>query len=83
MQVAVLLHFTLLVFLWFFREPRFMPGWGDLFVRERRGACGAVEHEQSVDDASSSMAIVFLLFIFPSELTFWPFTSLAESRPSK
>jgi hypothetical protein len=25
---------------------------------------------------------VFALFVFPSQLTFWPFTSLAESRPS-
>ena len=26
------------------------------------------------------MLTVFLLFIFPSELSFWPFTSAAESR---
>ena len=30
-----------------------------------------------VDD---SMLTFFLLFIFPSELSFWPFTSAAESR---
>ena len=50
-----------------------MPGWGDLFVEEE------TEH-QFVDDASAAMLIVFLLFIFPSELSFWPFTSLQESR---
>ena len=96
-QLAVLLHFTVLVALWFFREPRwvecrgyfstsfypssrFMPGWGDFFVEEEVGECGAVSESQVVDDASSAMLIVFLLFIFPSELSFWPFTSAAESR---
>ena len=50
-----------------------MPGWGDLFVEEE------TEH-QFVDDASAAMLIVFLLFIFPSQLSFWPFTTLQESR---
>ncbi len=41
-----------------------------------------MNHVQNVDDASAAMLIVFALFVFPSQLTFWPFTSLAESRPS-
>ena len=60
-----------------------MPGWGELFVEEVVDKCGEVKHVQLLDDASSSMFIVFLLFIFPSELTFWPFTSWEDSRPSK
>ena len=80
-QVAVLVHFTVLVGLWFFREPRFMPGWGDYFV-QTEVECGVVKHSQMVDDASSAMFIVFLLFIFPSELSFWPFTSWSSSQPA-
>ena len=60
-----------------------MPGWGELFVEEVVDKCGEVKHVQLLDDASSSMFIVFLLFILPSELTFWPFTSWEDSRPSK
>ena len=78
-QMAVLAHFTILVALWFFREPRFMPGWGDYFV-ETEQKCGEVIENQIVDDASSAMFIVFLLFIFPAELSFWPFTSIQESK---
>ena len=78
-QVAVLVHFIILVCLWFFREPRFMPGWGDYFV-EQEEECGTVKDHQIVDDASSAMLIVFLLFLFPSEPSFWPFTSWSESR---
>ena len=80
-QIAVLVHFIVLVGLWFFREPRFMPGWGDYFV-ETVEECGLVKHNQIVDDATSAMFIVFLLFIFPSELTFWPFTSWSSSKPA-
>ena len=61
-----------------------MPGWGELFVEEVVDKCsGETTHVQLLDDASSSMFIVFLLFIFPSKLTFWPFTSWADARPSK
>ena len=65
------------------REPRFMPGWGELFVEEVVDNCGQATQVQLLDDASSSMFIVFLLFIFPSQLTFWPFTSWEDARPSK
>ena len=48
---------------------------GEITLWRRRRACGA--ESQMVDD---SMLTIFLLFIFPSELSFWPFTSAAESR---
>jgi len=82
-QMAVLTLFIILVALWFFREPRFMPGWGELFTEEVLDNCGQTNHVQLLDDASSSMFIVFLLFIFPAQLTFWPFTSWEDARPSK
>ena len=30
-EVLVLLSFIVLALLWFLREPRFIPGWGDIF----------------------------------------------------
>ena len=30
-EVSVFILFLFLIFLWFFREPQFIPGWGDLF----------------------------------------------------
>ena len=30
-EIAVLTLFILLIILWFFREPEFMAGWGELF----------------------------------------------------
>ena len=59
-----------------------MPGWGDYFVEHDVGCGGEITESQMVDDASSAMLIVFLLFVFPAELSFWPFTSLEESRVS-
>ena len=53
-----------------------MPGWGDFFTEEEERDCGKVVENQMVDDASSAMLIVFLMFIFPATLSFWPFTSL-------
>ena len=60
-----------------------MPGWGEMFVEEVTDTCGQVDFRETVDDATSSMFVVFSLFVFPAELSFWPFTSLAESRPSR
>ena len=81
-QLAVLLNFVILVLLWFFREPRFMPGWGDLFLFDKENDCGGTTHFHGVDDATSSMLIVTVLFILPSQLTFWPFTSIGSSTTS-
>ena len=58
-----------------------MPGGGHYFL-QTEVVCGVVKHKQIVDDASSAMAIVFLLFICPSELSFWSFTSLASTQPA-
>ena len=40
------------------REPRFMPGWGELFVEEVVDKCGEVKHVQLMDSAFSSMFII-------------------------
>jgi len=81
-QCAVLFFFSILILLWFFRDPQFIPGWGLLFTEEVLNVCGVAKHHQMIDDASSAILIVLLLFIFPSKLSFWPFVPLKESRPA-
>ena len=79
-QVAVLLLFLLLVLLWFTRDPQFITGWGELFTRPGNPPCRTAH--QLVDDASPALLVVFLLFVLPSELNFWPWVPLASSRSS-
>lgn len=33
-EIAVMSLFTLLILLWFFKDPKFMPGWKDAFPKE-------------------------------------------------
>jgi len=46
--------FLLTVLLWFFREPGFMPGWGQLF-------------DDYVADGTVATAMGFLLCVLPRE----------------
>merc|ERR1719187_641733 len=78
----VVINFIILLLLWFFREPQFIPGWGDWFTVDADAGCGNVRHVQGVDDATSALLVVFLLFILPSQATFWPFTPLLSSQPA-
>lgn len=32
-EIMVVICFIMLVLLWFLREPKFMPGWGELFKK--------------------------------------------------
>jgi len=81
-EVAILINFSVLIALWFFRDPQFITGWGQLFTKSKIGNCGIEETIEVVDDASAALFIVFLLFIIPSKLCFWPFKTLAESQRS-
>ena len=81
-QVAIFINFMILIALWFFRDPQFIPGWGDLFAQTEEDNCGHKKKIQVVDDASSALFIVFFLFIIPSKLSFWPFKPLSESQIS-
>ncbi|XP_042146955.1 solute carrier family 13 member 5 [Ixodes scapularis] len=54
-EVAVLLLFTLLVFLWLFRDPMFARGWATFFSITKP------------KDATAVMIAVVLLFIIPAE----------------
>ena len=39
-EMLVLLSFIVLALLWFLREPRFIPGWGDLFPQKNGNRWG-------------------------------------------
>ena len=58
--MLVAAYFTLLVVLWFFQEPEFIPGWSDLFA-------------PGVGEATPAALVLILLFITPSNFNFWPF----------
>ncbi|XP_054707089.1 solute carrier family 13 member 2-like [Uloborus diversus] len=55
-EAAVFSLFVILVFLWIFREPKFMTGWADIFSSETR-----------IGDAVPVIFILFLLFLLPAE----------------
>ncbi|XP_043228629.1 solute carrier family 13 member 2-like [Amphibalanus amphitrite] len=58
-ESAVFTLLCLLVALWFFREPQFMPGWNVLFT------------ETNIDDGTAGMLIVALMFMIPARPRFW------------
>ncbi|XP_067120709.1 Na(+)/citrate cotransporter-like [Centruroides vittatus] len=54
-ECAVLILFIILVILWLFRDPKFIPGWVELF-----------DPKVEVDDATPAIAIAILLFLIPA-----------------
>ncbi|KAL0277894.1 UNVERIFIED_CONTAM: hypothetical protein PYX00_005013 [Menopon gallinae] len=60
-EVNVLILFLILVGLWFFRKPEFIPGWGQIY------------DDVNIEDATAAMLIVFLLFVLPANLDFLNF----------
>ncbi|XP_068207345.1 Na(+)/citrate cotransporter-like isoform X4 [Palaemon carinicauda] len=64
-EATVLTLFIILVLLWLFRAPEFVPGWASWFKESFEGI--------EVDDATPAMLIVTLLFILPARLNFWCF----------
>lgn len=54
-EIVVLIHFIILIILWFFRQPPYIDGWGALF---KTGYVG---------DSAAALLIVLSLFSFPSE----------------
>ncbi|XP_061183246.1 Na(+)/citrate cotransporter-like [Saccostrea echinata] len=53
-EIVVLIHFVILVILWFFRKPPYIDGWGSFF---KSGFVG---------DSAAALLIVMSLFTFPS-----------------
>lgn len=67
---SILTCFGVLIFLWFFREPVFIFGWGDLFKRvTNRG------NLSYVGDATPAILIAIFMFVLPTHYQFWPFQS--------
>ncbi|KAL7646871.1 UNVERIFIED_CONTAM: hypothetical protein RMT77_002128 [Armadillidium vulgare] len=62
----VLFWFFILVMLWFFLSPGFMPGWGQL-IKMMFGP------KAEVEDATSAILVVFILFCLPARPNFWGF----------
>jgi len=79
-EATVAFYFFILVTLWFFQEPEFIPGWGDVFaVKEEVEHCGETKTEMRgmVGEATPAVLVLLLLFITPSRIDFWPFVSQA------
>jgi len=73
-EAQVLVLFVILIALWFFKTPIFMPGWGDAFkVKTLRNSL------VTVGSATPAIFMSILLFILPQTYDFWPFTSMKNS----
>lgn len=59
-EANVLIIFLLVVLLWFFRKPEFIPGWAETWG----------DPKVSIDDATAAIIAVFLLFVLPANLDF-------------
>jgi len=57
-ELAVFVLFLMVVCLWLFRDPRFMPGWGE----QIKGV--------KVGDSTAAMLTVVLLFVVPKDISF-------------
>lgn len=57
-EIAVLVHFLFLVLCWMLRDPKFILGWGSLFL--------AGTGKSYVSDATAGILVAFSLFLFPS-----------------
>ncbi|XP_068207294.1 Na(+)/citrate cotransporter-like [Palaemon carinicauda] len=62
-EKTVLFLFIVVVLLWLFRSPEFIPGWSDLFT-DSNGK------KLAIKDASSVILVIFLLFALPANLSF-------------
>jgi len=62
-ETIVSITFTILVILWFFRDPDFMTGWAPAISPGGKGF---------VKDATPALAMLLPLFVLPSNPSFWP-----------
>lgn len=73
-EIQVLILFIALIFMWFFKTPIFMPGWGDIFTVQTSGGASI-----SVAQATPAIFTCIMLFILPQTYNFWPFTKGDQS----
>lgn len=62
-EIGVAINFLLIVLLWFFRKPQFIPGWGDFYPAKM------------VTDSSPAILITILLIGIPATFNFIYFCS--------
>ena len=73
-ELQVFVLFIILILLWFFQSPKFMPGWADFFnVTTEAGS------KVSVGSATPAIFMSILLFILPQQYEFWPFKPMSQS----
>ena len=66
-EKLVLLLFIILICLWFFQKPIFIPGWSDVFTK----MSGRTPPSKiSVASATPAMMIVIVVFLLPVEFDF-------------
>lgn len=69
-ETAVFVLFVVLINLWVWRDPKFVPGWGSLFSKK-------------VGDSVPVIVISLLLFILPVRPNFWCWRSAAVGEKPK
>jgi len=72
-EKMVTFYFLLLVIIWLFEEPEFIPGWADYFTVTDTDSSGDSVTREAVGEATPAVLILILLFLTPSSLDFWPF----------
>lgn len=68
-EKCILTIFIILVLLWFFRHPKFIPGWDEFF------------EEGYVTDGTAAMGICILMFLIPGENPLEKFKDGTPYRP--
>ena len=77
---SILVCFIILILLWFFREPMFINGWGDLLRRQNVATPGG--KPARIDDATPALLMVMVIFALPTNYRF-KFNSLGSNRAFK
>lgn len=63
-QIATLVLFLVLVVLWIFKDPQFMPGWDVWFQKSAKG-------RSYISEATPTLGIVMILFMLPSKWDYY------------
>ncbi|XP_036612588.1 solute carrier family 13 member 5 [Trichosurus vulpecula] len=71
-EISVLVSFLLLIFLWFFRDPGFIPGWQSFYWMENK--------KKYVSDGTVAVFVSILMFILPSQKFKFNFRSQTEEE---
>ena len=65
---SIVICFSILILLWFFRQPMFIRGWGEVLKRVTDRGTNA-----TIVDATPAILMVIMVFVLPVHYRFWPF----------